>query len=215
MLVHYLLFPSLIWAGLVASRRPRANPTQDGCKILRQHYPESTIFPGTARYDFENTCKGHKTCRGLSLCLWLLDSWSATAWLGPACVFAPNTPKMVSFAVNLFAELSVPFAVRAGGGMTVDNAANIGPEGILISSTNFTEMRISGDLQSVSVGPGIRWPEFYAYLDTFNRTLDGIRLGNVGVVGLLLGGGIGFFSYEHGSISTEVQSFEVCYLRSE
>ncbi|KAH6971202.1 hypothetical protein BKA56DRAFT_694237 [Ilyonectria sp. MPI-CAGE-AT-0026] len=191
MLVHYLLFPSLIWASLVASRRPRANPTQDGCKILRQNYLKSTIFPGTARYDFENTY-----------------SWSATAWLGPACVFAPNTPKMVSFAVKLFTELGVPFAVRSGGGMTVDNAANIGPEGILISSTNFTEMRISSDLQSVSVGPGIRWPEFYAYLDTFNRTLDGIRLGNVGVVGLLLGGGIGFFSYEHGSISTEVQSFE-------
>ncbi|KAF4785883.1 hypothetical protein HER10_EVM0011014 [Colletotrichum scovillei] len=123
-----------------------------------------------------------------------LDSWTSTAWLGPACVFAPTSAEDVSVAVKLFTQANVPFAVRAGGGMTVDNAANIGPEGILISSTNMTMMDINDDHSLVSVGPGIRWPRFYAYLDDFNRTVDGIRLGNVGVVGLLLGGGIGFFN---------------------
>lgn len=138
-----------------------------------------------------------------------LDSWTSTAWLGPACVFSPTSAEDVSVAVKLFTHANVPFAVRAGGGMTVDNAANIGPEGILISSTNMTMMDINDDHSLVLVGPGIRWPRFYAYLDNFNRTVDGIRLGNVGVVGLLLGGGIGFFSYEHGSVSTEVQAFQV------
>ncbi|KAK1711765.1 hypothetical protein BDP67DRAFT_619561 [Colletotrichum lupini] len=137
-----------------------------------------------------------------------LDSWTSTAWLGPACVFAPSSAEDVSIAVKLFTQVNVPFAVRAGGGMTVDNVANIGPQGILISSTNMTVIDINDDHSLVSVGPGIRWPQFYAYLDNFNRTVDGIRLGNVGVVGLLLGGGIGFFSYEHGSVSTEVQAFQ-------
>ncbi|KXH30273.1 FAD binding domain-containing protein [Colletotrichum simmondsii] len=187
MLLPFLL-PFLAGFGTVTAQPAT---TQDVCNTLGKLYADSTILPGTSRYDFENTY-----------------SWTSTAWLGPACVFAPTSAEDVSVEVKLFTQANVPFAVRAGGGMTVDNAANIGPEGILISSTNMTMMDINDDHSLVSVGPGIRWPQFYAYLDNFNRTVDGIRLGNVGVVGLLLGGGIGFFSYEHGSVSTEVQAFQ-------
>jgi hypothetical protein len=50
----------------------------------------------------------------------------------------------------------------------------------------------------------------YNYLESHNVIENGGRIGDVGVVGFLLGGEIGFFSYEHGMTSTAVQSFEVC-----
>ena len=93
--------------------------------------------------------------------------------------------------------------------MPVSNAANIGPEGILISSTNFTTLRISDDLHTVSVGPGIRFPVLYGFLENYGVSMNGIRIGDVGVIGFLLGGGIGFFSYEYGMASTYVLAFEV------
>lgn len=96
--------------------------------------------------------------------------------------------------------------------MPMDNAANIGSEGILIANTNLTRMDISKDHSLVTVGAGIRWPELYAYLDQFEVTANGIRMGNVGVIGYLLGGGIGFFSYEHGLSSVGVESFEVRHI---
>jgi FAD/FMN-containing dehydrogenase len=116
---------------------------------------------------------------------------------------------MVSKAVQLFTLQQTHFAIRSGGAMPVADAANIGPEGILISSTNLTSMSLSSDKSILSVGSGIRWPEVYDFLAPRNVIVNGIRIGNVGVVGFLLGGGIGFFSYEHGIAATGVQSFEV------
>lgn len=94
--------------------------------------------------------------------------------------------------------------------MPIDNAANIGAEGVLIANTNFTSISMSEDNSIVTVATGVRWPQLYAYLDDYNVTVNGIRMGNVGVVGYFLGGGIGFFSYEHGTGSVSVESFEVC-----
>lgn len=116
---------------------------------------------------------------------------------------------MVSIAVQLFSANQILFSIRGGGAMPVKDAANIGPEGILISSTNMTFLEISDDRQVLSVGSGIRWPEVYSYLDPYDVIVNGIRIGDVGVVGFVLGGGIGFFSYEHGLAATGIKEFEV------
>lgn len=116
---------------------------------------------------------------------------------------------MVSQAVQLFVLNQTPFSIRSGGAMPVSDAANIGPEGILISSTNMTTISLSKDKKILSVGSGITWPTVYDFLEPYNVIVNGIRIGNAGVVGFLLGGGIGFFSYEHGIAATGVFSFEV------
>lgn len=83
--------------------------------------------------------------------------------------------------------------------MPIDNAANIGPEGIMIAMTNLSTMSISDDHQTVTIGAGVTWPPLYAYLDQFGVTANGIRSGNGGVVGAILGGGpFGFMAYEYG-----------------
>lgn len=94
--------------------------------------------------------------------------------------------------------------------MALANAANIGPEGILIANTNFTTLSISNDRSSVKIGAGIKWPAVYSYLDEFKVAVNGIRIGDVGVVGFLIGGGIGFHSYEYGMASTYINYFDVC-----
>jgi hypothetical protein len=201
----------LILSTAVVAASYISNPTQESCNSLYRSYPNSTFFPGSARYTYENTCKAIFKCGSPHSLSYVLVSWSATAWLGPACVFCPFEPAMVSHAVQLFSAHQVPFAIRGGGAMPVDNAANIGPEGILISSSNFTMLNLSDDRQTLSVGAGIRWPDVYTYLEPHNVIVNGIRIGDVGVVGFILGGGIGFFSYEYGLAATHVRSFEVCY----
>ncbi|KAK7709790.1 hypothetical protein SLS64_006031 [Diaporthe eres] len=83
--------------------------------------------------------------------------------------------------------------------MPIDNAANIGPEGIMMAMTNLSSIAISDDRQTVTIGAGVTFPPLYKYLDDFNVTANGIRSGDGGVVGAILGGGpFGFMAYEFG-----------------
>lgn len=96
--------------------------------------------------------------------------------------------------------------------MAIDNAANIGPEGIMMAMTNLSSIAISDDHQTVTIGAGVTWPPLYAYLDDYNVTANGIRSGNGGVVGAILGGGpFGFMAYEFG-MSNAAQSLDVSVL---
>lgn len=93
--------------------------------------------------------------------------------------------------------------------MPIDNAANIGSEGILLALTNLSSMAISEDYKTVEIGGGVTWPPLYGYLDQFNVSANGIRSGDGGVIGAILGGGpFGFMSYEYG-IANIAESFEV------
>ncbi|KAI1124636.1 hypothetical protein F5Y10DRAFT_24344 [Nemania abortiva] len=155
---------------------------EDGCNALASSYPDQTFFPGSERYKFENEY-----------------SWTSTTYLGPSCIFAPQCTGDVQFALRTFQEHQIQFGIRSGGAMPIDNAANIGPEGILMAMTNLSTMAISDDRQTVVIGSGVTWPPLYAYLDQFNVTANGIRSGNGGVIGAILGGGpFGFMAYEFG-----------------
>lgn len=93
--------------------------------------------------------------------------------------------------------------------MPIDNAANIGAEGIMMALTNLSSMAISDDQQTVTIGAGVTWPPLYAYLDEFGVTANGIRSGDGGVVGAILGGGpFGFMAYEYG-MSNAARSLDV------
>ncbi|CAG9997105.1 unnamed protein product [Clonostachys byssicola] len=163
----------------------------DGCNALASSHPDKTFFPGSERYKFENEF-----------------SWTSTTYLGPSCIFAPQGAEDVQFALQTFREHQVQFGIRCGGAMPIDNAANIGPEGIMMAMTNLTSMAISDDTETVTIGAGITWPPLYAYLDEFGVTANGIRSGNGGVVGAILGGGpFGFMAYEYG-MSNAARSLE-------
>lgn len=115
----------------------------------------------------------------------------------------------MSHAVRTLTAFDVPFAIRGGGHMPIVGAANIGSSGVLLSSSKLSQLRLSEDKSTVTVGPGNRWGNVYEYLEPDGLTVVGGRLGVVGVPGFLLGGGISFFGNEHGWASANVKSVEV------
>ncbi|KAF1956731.1 FAD-binding domain-containing protein [Byssothecium circinans] len=101
--------------------------------------------------------------------------------------------------------------MRGGGHMPIPGAATINSTGVQISSTNLKTLKLSEDKQTMSIGPGPRWGDVFEYLDGTNVTVVGGRLPPVGVPGLLLGGGISYFSNAHGLSATngKIRAYEV------
>lgn len=61
----------------------------------------------------------------------------------------------------------------------------------------------------MDIGPGGRWKDVYAELAKHDRVVSGGRKGNVGVAGLILGGGNTFYASRHGFACDNVVSFKV------
>jgi FAD/FMN-containing dehydrogenase len=101
------------------------------------------------------------------------------------------------------------FAMRGGGHMPIPGYNGIDDRGVLLSSSNLTALSLSSDKSTVSVGPGNRWRDVYGYLKPFGLSAVGGRVGHVGVPGLLLGGGISFYSSQYGFASDNVQKYQV------
>ncbi|KAJ4336728.1 hypothetical protein N0V95_008516 [Ascochyta clinopodiicola] len=100
--------------------------------------------------------------------------------------------------------------MRGGGHMPISDAANINSTGVLISSTNLNTLELSEDKETMSIGPGPRWGDVFNHLEFTNKTVVGGRLAPVGVPGLLLGGGISWYSVKHGLASSgrKIKAYE-------
>ncbi|KAJ4372882.1 hypothetical protein N0V83_003173 [Neocucurbitaria cava] len=97
--------------------------------------------------------------------------------------------------------------------MPIPGYNGIDNSGILLSSSNLTAISLSSDKSTVSVGPGNRWRDVYSYLKQSDLAAVGGRVGHVGVPGLLLGGGISFYSSQRGFASDNVVKYQ-CVLSS-
>ena len=80
--------------------------------------------------------------------------------------------------------------------MPVPGAASI-TDGILISLANLKTKTLNDD-ETVTIGAGLRWREVYEYVSDYGLAVCGGRFGDVGVGGLLLGGGISHFESQYG-----------------
>lgn len=96
--------------------------------------------------------------------------------------------------------------------MPIADYNGIDSTGVLLSPSNLTTLALSSDKSRVSVGPGHRWGDVYAYLASSNLTAVGGRVGHVGVPGLLLGGGISFYSSQYGFASDNVVRYQVSHI---
>ncbi|KAF8461972.1 hypothetical protein BDZ91DRAFT_699149 [Kalaharituber pfeilii] len=134
--------------------------------------------------------------------------WSQTLWTTPKCVFVPRTAKDVAKGVFIATLCRSEFGVRGGGHMVVPGYASTN-DGILFGLSNFTSLSLSADKTSVFVGPGLRWGQVYTFLQSEGLYVLGGRLAHVGVPGLLLGGGLNFFSNKYGFAMDNVKSYEV------
>ncbi|KAF4935493.1 hypothetical protein K4K60_007971 [Colletotrichum sp. SAR11_57] len=162
------------------------------CSVLSKKYPAQTFFNGSDGYTYETQTQ----------------YWSATAYNSPACVFVPQNAQQVSFAVTTLTLSLTKFAVRSGGHMPVVGYNSIGSSGVLLSTSNLTTLAVSDDKATVSVGAGHRWRDVYSYLQPYGLAVVGGRIGGVGVSGLLLGGGISFYSNQYGFAADNVVRYQ-------
>jgi FAD/FMN-containing dehydrogenase len=121
----------------------------------------------------------------------------------------PENAQQVSSAIAILTLTSTQFAVRGGGHMPIPGYNNI-DSGVLLSTSNLTTLELSHGQSTVSVGAGNRWRDVYSYLEPYGLAAVGGRVGDVGVSGFLLGGGISFYSSRYGFGSDTTVAIEVC-----
>lgn len=93
--------------------------------------------------------------------------------------------------------------------MPIAGCNGIDGEGILLSTSNLTQLVLSDDQAVVSVGAGNRWHQVYSYLAPFGLAAVEGRISEVGVSGFTLGGGISFYSNQYGFAADNIVRYQV------
>ncbi|KAF2086998.1 FAD binding domain-containing protein [Saccharata proteae CBS 121410] len=128
--------------------------------------------------------------------------------LQPSCIFAPSTADEVATIVKALNNNNESFAIKSGGHNPNTEFASI-DGGPLINMKNLNEVTLDPVAGTVRVGPGNRWDDVQQTLDGTNYTIVGGRIGNVGVGGYMLGGGLSFLSSQYGWAASNFISCEV------
>ncbi|KAI0860506.1 FAD-binding domain-containing protein [Xylaria cubensis] len=136
------------------------------------------------------------------------EIWSKTCALAPQCVFEPKTTLGLSAGIKLIKKHGSLFAVRSGGHMAVPGAQSV-DDGVMISMSNFHEKSLNEDKSVASIGPGQIWLGVYNWLAQHGLAVNGGRYPMVGVGGVLLGGGMGYFAGQRGWSVDDLVEWEV------
>ncbi|KAL8761027.1 MAG: hypothetical protein Q9184_002816 [Pyrenodesmia sp. 2 TL-2023] len=104
------------------------------------------------------------------------------------------------------------FAIRSGGHSTNIGFANVEDYGILIDVVNLDQ--ITYNEKTITFGSGQRWGQVYNYLNNTGVIAVGGRSPDVGVGGLMLGGGMPYFSSLYGIVSDGAQEHELVLANS-
>ncbi|KAK8126862.1 FAD binding domain-containing protein [Apiospora kogelbergensis] len=143
------------------------------------------------------------------------EYWSAacTNALKPSCILFPKSPAEVQAVVSILNTNNETFAVKSGGHNPNNYFASV-DGGPLISTKHLNEVIFDKETETVRVGPGNRWEDVAKKLDGTGYSAVGGRIGNVGVGGYLLGGGLSFMSTEYGWAANSVVSYELVLANS-
>ena len=142
------------------------------------------------------------------------EYWSSTcAALKPSCIVYPTSPRDVSailgvLGANFSASTDEPFAVKSGG-HNPNNYFSSVANGPLISTEQLDHVILNPETGVVRFGPGLRWDDLAKSLDGSGWSVVGGRIGNVGVGGYMLGGGLSFMSQQYGWAANSVLEFEL------
>ncbi|KAL1888113.1 hypothetical protein Cpir12675_006296 [Ceratocystis pirilliformis] len=168
-----------------------AGNNTDACSALASIVPNGVVLPSSDAY-------------ANSANYWATGPASSK----PDCFVIPSTGAQVGEIVKLLIKKSTPFTVK-GGGHTPYAGASSRDGGVVISMESMAGVQLSHDRSTVVVGPGARWIDVSRSLDPEGLSVVGGRIGDVGVSGLLLGGGLSFFSGKLGFACDNVKEYEV------
>ncbi|KAJ4288095.1 hypothetical protein N0V90_012112 [Kalmusia sp. IMI 367209] len=116
-------------------------------------------------------------------------NWSANCDLPAACFVTPDHPAKVAVALQIITLTQSKFAVRSGGHNPNIGFSSVGAEGVTIDTQSFTALSLNADKSLATVGAGLRFGAVQSYLDQQGVAVVSGRNKDVGVGGLLLGGG--------------------------
>jgi hypothetical protein len=119
-----------------------------------------------------------------------------------------NSTGSLQQAVKYLTHNNVQFAVRSGGHTIKPGGSNI-DDGVLIDLSRLNQIEYSATGRVAIVGSGARWGAVYKALEPYNVTVVGGRLNDIGVGGLILGGGLSWLSPRYGLACDNVVNFEV------
>ncbi|OJD31570.1 fad binding domain-containing protein [Diplodia corticola] len=169
-----------------------ANADSLTCQSLASMSSISIDLPLTLDYTTENN-----------------EYWSTgCAALKPACIIKPASAAEMSTVIKTLSQNNETFAVKSGGHNPNQNFSSI-DGGPLISTAELNEVTLDRDAMTVRVGPGNRWEDVHKVLDGTNTTIIGGRIGNVGVGGYILGGGLSFLTAEYGWAANNLVEVEL------
>lgn len=129
----------------------------------------------------------------------------------PSCRLTPLATEEVAKAVKVLASQNCKFSIRSGGHSGIAGASNI-DNGVTIDLSRFNRVEVSEDTATAIVGPGTRWGDVYTKLAPMSLGVVGGRVSDVGVGGVILGGGMSYFSNRYGWAADNVRNFEVEYV---
>ncbi|KAF5572520.1 6-hydroxy-d-nicotine oxidase [Fusarium pseudoanthophilum] len=171
-----------------------STPSQ-ACSILASALPaEAFVAPNSTGYETVQS-----------------SYWSETAGdLSPACITRPRNTDQVASIVKILSSCGsdVRFAVKSGGhGSWPGWSSTDG--GVLISLDLIDGVQNVADSGYAVVGSGARWVDVYKTLEPQGVTVIGGRFASIGVGGLVVGGGISYFTGLHGMACDNVLNYEV------
>lgn len=190
------MLSKLVLVALAAAQAATAALTADteaACSALFAKYPDALVWDPLGPNGL-STLENVAIYKDANLQYWNSKSSSNRA----ACTFSPSNAQEVSFAVGVLNKYpSVKFALKSGG-----HNPNLGyssvKEGILIAfrpnSQYVTPNPADG---TVDVGAGAKWEDVYEALQPLGKAAVGGRLGDIGVIGFTIGGGLSYLSAQY------------------
>ncbi|KAF4964243.1 hypothetical protein FSARC_7797 [Fusarium sarcochroum] len=183
----------LFFTGLVTVFGVATASVSTCCDRLRQKLGDTISLPNSEIYNA--TISGY----------WSIQESA----LQPSCVLRPATARDVSEALKIISNIeNCRFAIKGQGHAPAAGFANV-DGGVTIDMTTLSSVSLQEDLSVVSVGAGAKWIDVYKHLNGSGVQVSGGRNGNVGVGGLLLGGGISHFTTKVGWACDGVINYEL------
>ncbi|KAM0443291.1 hypothetical protein ACHAQK_003654 [Fusarium lateritium] len=182
---------------------------------------------GATAQEMENAKTGYTPCdaliqANLSHLVHLADSplyptlvngsWAPDTRKRPFCFVLPTTTEEVSQTITALRNAGSGagdwhIAVRSGGHAT-DHSNNI-DTGVTIDLTQINATTYNNETNIASVGTGARWGTVYADLLEHDVSVMGGREGVVGVGGLVLAGGVSWYTPKRAFACDSVINYEV------
>ncbi|OAG05541.1 FAD-binding domain-containing protein [Paraphaeosphaeria sporulosa] len=182
---------SLVLSGITLATKSPLHARDDACAALATVLPQDVALPSTTAFTQSSS-------------YWSQQQLETQ----PQCFVTPKSTKDVSTIMEVLTKGNFPFTVKGGGHIPFAGGSSI-ENGVTIDMVHLNDIKVSSDQQTVSIGPGNRWINVTETLDPLGLSVVGGRDMNVGVSGLLLGGGISYFSGQYGWACDNVRRYEV------